>query len=279
MKKFSNSKIQCYKNCRRLYELKYIHKMKFLGLTATLEKGKAYHSKIEDILLQRIEDYTEIDPKVIGMARAFKKYIFPKLPKVVETEKEFNLTIISDDNDYGELHEHVFTGFFDAITENGIVVEHKTTSEEINGVYLERLENDEQVKSYMLASGKNEILYTVIRKPTIRLCKNETEVAFAKRCEDWYDTDTDNKMVLHVIRHTQAEIDVFKEELANLMLEIENQKLFFKTPSYCTKYNRICDYYPICNNYNPSENYVMFCKKDEDEEEKKAKMFNFDLFN
>lgn len=245
----SYSEIACYKNCRRMWELKYKHRLYPAVKPETLATGSSYHKKVADILNPNgsgILLYDD-DLKTNAMAEAFNWYIdivFDKqsiLMSDVEVEKEMMIG------------NHKVRGFVDAITIDGIPVEHKTTSRKINGEYWYSLENNEQVLMYMLLTGKNQIIYTAIQKPTIRLRQNETESEYQHRLFEWYDTDTDQKIGWQLIVKDQAEIDWYRTELESVISEMNACRWHYKNPSICYLYNRACEYMPICHTYKDGD--------------------------
>lgn len=247
--RFSNSKIQCYKTCRKMYERKYIDGMKWTGTTEALEQGKSYHEAVGKVLTSEIVPI-DCTPKTRAMARAFMFYIAPRIPeRVVELEKPFEYV-----TDGG----HSIIGCYDGITESGAVIEHKTTSADVNGDYRLALENNEQTLTYMLASGKHYIYYTIIKKPTIRQKANETDEQFEERCFEWYSEQTDSKISFLKIQKTPEELKEFAKLQSDTVNEIANCNLFYKNPNSCNRFNRMCEYFPICDKCDKNEEYENF---------------------
>lgn len=252
----SQSQVKCYKACRRLYELKYIEGLQYNKDIETLQLGSSYHDKLEQLYSKGYFD-CGID-KTDAMALAYEKYIYPQF-KVKCAEKWFEYKL----ND-----KHSLIGRVDAIAEDGLIVEHKTTSSDITEEYLYNLQWDEQVLAYMLAYGVTEMYYTVCKKPTIRQKQNETEEEYFERCCKWYEEDTDDKIKVFKVSRTQEEIDKYKEQLIKTIDEIEKCTLFYNNTSNCTCYGRRCEYSSICLNYDAKLDYVDFTKVDKEEKRK-----------
>lgn len=248
----SYSRLQTYKACRRLYELKYVYNVRCTGTVEALERGTNYHDKVE--LLLRGKEFEHDDPKTSAMAEAFRKYVLPELKPVAEEEWFEYSTMFGDK----------FVGRIDARNEDGAIIEHKTTSGEINEEYWYTRDYDEQLLTYMFAYGTNWAYYTVCRVPAIRQKKGETEEEFYKRCFEWYDTDTDSKIAVRKIYHTDDEISAYIREQALTIKEMNECRLFYKNQSYCTKWGRMCEYAPICQHYDPNQVYVGFETKEEE---------------
>lgn len=264
--KISSTKVKCYKACKRLYYLKHVEGLEYVQPIETLETGKSYHALIEEMYSRTDGGFTMTDePKLDAMAVAYQKYIYPQFKcKAAEQWFEYPLN-----------EEHTLVGRFDAIADDGLVVEHKTISSDVDDEYIYNLQWDEQILNYMLASGKNEMYYTVCKKPTIRQKQNETLEEFFERCVAWYDDDTEHK--IRVIKVTRSEKEVEQQkwdliDIANIMkIEEETQELnkrlyntspFYRNPSHCTCYGRRCEYAPICLDYDPKLEYVDFKKKE-----------------
>ena len=141
--------------------------------------------------------------------------------------------------------------------------------------YIYNLQWDEQILNYMLASGKNEMYYTVCKKPTIRQKQNETEEEFLARCIAWYDEDTEHKIRVIKVTRSAKEVEAQRQALivvANSMTADEMREgftndlygvsEFYRNPSHCTCYGRRCEFAPICLEYDPKLEYVEFRRKD-----------------
>ena len=251
----SYSRIQTYKSCRRLYELKYVYGVKSTEKIDALERGTSYHEKVEKIL--KGDDFEIDDPKTSAMAMAFKEYILPQLQPVAQEEWFKYKTEFGDE----------FIGRVDALNADGAIIEHKTTSGDIDEEYWYSRDIDEQLMTYMYAYGTRKAYYTVCKTPTIRLKKDETDESFYRRCLDWFNEDTESKIAMRVIYHTDEEINAFIAEQALTIKEMKECKLFYKNQSYCTKWNRMCEYAPICQHYDPTQTYVGFEKREEKKDE------------
>lgn len=245
----SISRVRLFKSCRRAYELKYIEGLEPIDTSTALEVGRSYHSKIEELYRNGSFDDSDFS-KTSAMAKAYEIYVYPKL-KVGSVEEWFS---------YELPHGHSVGGRVDGVAENGYLVEHKTTSSNLDE-YEYGLEWDEQIPCYMLAYGTNKMMYTIIQKPTIRLKKSETEEEFYHRMVDWYSENTDSKIRCIEITRSEEFLEEFRNELTKMCDEMERaeeQNLMYRNPAYCHHWNRMCEYAQICNNYDPSVSYVNF---------------------
>ncbi len=259
----TTSMIKSFKSCRRLYELQYIEQLKPRIDPTALSVGSSYHNLIEKILLDK---YESDQSTIYGiMAEQFKNRIFPLLPKMQSVEKEFKIQIA--DNKF-------IIGKIDAVTVDGIPVEHKTTSEAIDEKYIHRLNWDDQVTNYLLAESIaqqkiiNKVIYTVVRKPTIKLKIKETMEEYLLRCIDWYEEDTEQKIATFPVIRSKGDLAAQEEELIYISEDINNCKKYYRNPSHCSILG--CSYSSICLSYTPETGTVDFVKKEKRNEELKG---------
>lgn len=256
--KISVSSLKLFKACRRAWQLRYIEGLTPIQKAEALETGSTYHSKIEDIYNNGYCD-TSDNSKESAMALAYEKYIYPNF-KVKAAEEWFEYEIGKNGN--------VLIGRVDGVTEDGHLVEHKTTSMDITEKYEYDLQWDEQILAYMLGYGVRKMWYTVIKKPTIRQKKDETEEEFFDRMCKWYDEDTDSKIKLLEIIRTDEEIEAFEKELEIVMGIMENaeveDKFLYKNPLYCNCWGRRCEYSSVCLHYDPEQEYIDFERRTKD---------------
>lgn len=255
--KASISQIKTFKACRRSWYFRYYEKLIPVTVSDSLETGKNYHR-----LLEQLENGDDLDDgftKEYAMAAAYQKYILPKF-HVIAAEKELEK----------EIGGHILHGFVDGLSDDGHIVEHKTTSSDISvgGEYEYNLLWDEQVLAYMLLSGLRKVHYTVCRKPTIRLKKDETDEEFYNRMVEWYDTDTDQKIRVFTVERTDEEVAQFEKEVEQILetmdvvaMNMENNPLnIYRNTCHCNSWGRRCEYSNICLNYDPAQQYIEFTK-------------------
>ena len=124
MSTVSISKVKLFKACRRAYELKYVYDLVPVERAETLETGLSYHRKIEELYRTGDVDTSDLS-RESAMAKAYEKYIYPRF-KVRSVEDWFEFLLPNGDK---------LVGRTDGITEDGDLVEHKTTSQEIGEDY------------------------------------------------------------------------------------------------------------------------------------------------
>lgn len=247
--KASISKIRLFKSCRRAYELRYVEGLAPVQVSDALETGRSYHGKLEDLYKNGSFDDSDLS-KASAMAKAYEKYIYPQF-KIKTVEEPFEFKVCP---------EHTIVGRVDGIAEGMALVEHKTTSNDLDGYEFD-LEWDEQIPCYMLAYEINTMIYTIVKKPTIRQKKNESDEEFYQRMVEWYDEDTHSKIRLVTVIRTHDELMEFRKHLIMMCDEMERAEAsgrLYRNPAYCHHWNTLCEYAQICNNYDPNETYINF---------------------
>ena len=257
--RLSVSKLKAFKSCRRLYELRYVERLRAVEKSESLVIGSNYHQLLESLYNGNFGVLEGNYSKECAMATAYFKYIYPKF-KVVETEKWIEYDLLDGDKLVGQI---------DAIADDGTIVEHKTYGgNDSFEQYEYNLLWDEQILAYMLMTGKREVWYTVCRKPTIRLKKGEYEEEFFQRMVDWYDEDTDSKITLMKLYRTDDEVSQFTDDLLMMAAEMNHTGYFYRNTCNCNMYGRKCEYASICLHYDPNQTYIEFEKQDEYEGKK-----------
>lgn len=260
--KVSISRVKLFKACRRAYELKYVYGLVPVQKAEALQTGLGYHAKLEE--LYKTGDFDADFSKESAMATAYKKYIYPRF-RVEAVEDWLEMPL-----EYG----NTLVGRIDGRADNGWLVEHKTTSQEIGPEYEYNLSWDEQILAYMALTGSRNIYYTVCRKPTIRLKREESEEDFFNRMVAWYEEDTEKKITLMEISRCDEEVEKFLNELsfvADTMNFIEifgvrgDPRRLYRNTAYCHCWGRRCEYSSICLNYDPNQEYLEFEKKEVEE--------------
>ena len=249
--KVSISQIKQFKACRRAWYLHYVENLEPVTKSDALQTGTNYHKALEDLYEHGYVDAIE-PTKEFAMAKAYEKYIYPLV--TVEKaeqwlEKEIALGII--------LHGRV-----DGITPDGTVVEHKTTSRDIGAEYEYNLMWDEQVLAYMYLTDTRRIQYTVVKKPTIRLKKDESPEEFYKRMLAWYDEDTETKIRTFDVIRTDEEVQAFVDEFVDTVAQMDGKHCYRNT-LHCSNFGSDCPYRSVCLHYDKSQEYIEFTRREE----------------
>jgi PD-(D/E)XK nuclease superfamily len=133
------------------------------------------------------------------------------------------------------------------------------TSKYITKDYIQMIRTDVQTAAYFYVHNLiyekdkiEEVMYDVIRKPSIRLKKQESYPSYLERLADWYDRPGD-ETVFHVERFTQPLIS--QESLLNTIGKVSEDMLRSKTKEdyyqdfdQCASYyGEKCPYFELCH--------------------------------
>jgi hypothetical protein len=132
------------------------------------------------------------------------------------TEIQFDHVLINPDTGR-PAHKAIMAGKIDGLyidpeTGEQWIVEYKTASD-LSGSYISRISLDLQVHIYKLAEEKSSnqsvvgVIYDAIKKPTIRLKKNETAVEYEDRVVEWYDTNEQDAFYCARVRLEDRDIE------------------------------------------------------------------------
>lgn len=152
------------------------------------------------------------------------------------------------------------------------VLEHKTTSEEIQGFgpYWQRLAIDHQIAYYMLATGASGVLYDVLRKPAIRPCKGETMDEFAARCVSVIGSEREKYYQFREVRKTADDIREAAEDLwqqAQLLAHSERNQFFPRNANACRGLYGTCPFLDVCTGSARIDDDTLFRTKSATHEE------------
>ena len=153
-------------------------------------------------------------PKLCGMHRAHvarRNY-----GKLSGTEIQFEHVLINPDTGR-PAHKAIMAGKIDGLlidqdTGEQWIVEYKTASD-LSGAYISRISLDLQVHIYKLAEEKASnqsvvgVIYDAIKKPTIRLKKNETQEEYEMRVVEWYNTNAQDAFYCACVRLDDRDIE------------------------------------------------------------------------
>lgn len=241
----SASKIRAYKNCQQRYWFKYIEGIEEDVKADALIEGSNYHKNLEQHLTGEIvENHTYL-------SKAFLEHVDTSNWKVIAIEKKFKIKIA---------HGIYIEGIVDGIVEidgEKYLLEHKTTSKTLDEAYVDELRWDDQIPIYCFATGIYKVLYTSIKKNTLRQ-KDQTEEEWFKERVDWYNKDTESKIRVDTFRRMKEDVKDCKEKLIDLAKEIRGRKTFHRNRDACMRPGK-CPYRDICFDYKP-ETIVGFVK-------------------
>jgi hypothetical protein len=201
---------------------------------------------------------------------------------VIAVEKQFNIALINPATQAAS-RTWTLSGKLDVLVERDVlfwIIEHKFVSAKMDirpgSVYWQRLQLDSQISTYYAGAsfeGYNVAgcIYDVVHKPGIRPLK-ATPIENRKYKKDGVlyanQRDTDETIEEYIARlhaditdnpdsyyqrgevfrnnaeETSAAYDIW--QIARNIRECEKSGNWPRNPDYCWKYERACDYWPVC---------------------------------
>jgi tRNA-binding EMAP/Myf-like protein len=146
------------------------------------------------------------------------------------------------------------------------------TSKTITPDYVKRIQTDIQTAIYFYFHNIifedepiEEIMYDVIRKPSIKQKKKETQLEFIDRLKQWYDKPDDSSSAFHIERFPTPKIsadDVINtvDKVSQEMLKAKTKEDYYQDFDKChSYYGDVCPMYALCHEGGETkENLVLY---------------------
>ena len=276
-----------FRNCRKMYQLKYIKKITPLKKEPALQFGSVMHRALElwhssnidclpvfNYLNEEFSNRTH-DPaqnKMWHLATAMftgysQRYV--KEPfEIIELERKFQQPIVNPATG-AKSPKYNIEGKVDGVIKldgGYYLLEHKTASQ-IDGNYLDKLWTDFQITIYskyiaqelgILISG---VLYNILCKARLQQYEvgktrkvPESDADFQARLVEKYSDPTmfhREIIFLDATRLKMIEVEIW--ELTQALNDATRRDAWYQNTSYCFNWHRPCSYLPLCSsNENPN---------------------------
>jgi hypothetical protein len=300
MSVWTYSKMNKFKVCRKQFDFAYNQRLKKVEEDKKLVIGRAVHRGLdrlytgkslqavfddvdaifEDFAEGKFEEETEdqwlIKEKIKRILRGYEEIVLPGDKKnkdfqVLDTEPEFAMNFADEDG-----NNHVLKGKVDMVLEttNGIwLVEHKTAQQWSDS---NNLKLDEQGTTYIVSAESaldepvNGIMYNIIRKPSIRPRKNESNEEYLDRLvEDMHDRPEFYFFREESTRSTQQKRDLIDDLKHIAAIDEREDTRYYRNPSYLAnnKCNWMCPFTDICIEYDDELVKMEYEKREKEHEE------------
>lgn len=290
--RLSHSQLSVARECARKYWYQYVAKRLPVAESKALTFGRAWHEVLERwwlagpeaAITYLTEQAAEIDPADAALLVALLSQYRPPLDQfqVDSVEQELTVPIVNPESGRPMLGFEMTLRLDVLVTEKTTgelwLVEHKTTSDEIEGYgpYWQRLAIDQQISIYLLATGAVGVIYDVVRKPGIRLCGKDEQAAqaqgilpadaFANRLGAVFAEAHDKHYQFREIRKTpddlkEAQWDIYQQTL--LLRESRKRDLYPRNPNACRSLYGTCPYLEVCVGSAQLEDDALFRNKEE----------------
>ncbi len=290
----SVSSLEDFMTCRRLYFYKRIRKYEKIEFDIPFLVGRVIHMGIANVLKKKnnaiklMRDYfrkekAEINKALVltpeqeedlneqefitqGMLKAYMRRYEKMLREttLLENEVEGSLQI-------GECVTFVIKLDNLLRVRNKKVLHELKSSKYITPDYVRSIQTDIQTAAYFYIYNTiykkrpiNEIMYDIIRKPSIRQKKGESYQGYLKRLEEWYQKP-DDMSVFHIERFQRPKInegDLWNtiEKVSSEMLQCKSKEDYYQDFEKCHGYyGKRCPYYELCHEGGETkENLVLY---------------------
>lgn len=276
--RLSVSRMQSYARCQRLHYYQYIAGYKEARKSKALLFGELFHEFQEQWwttgtwLPPRVDVLPSKDYKVLqalchGYNRTWRDETFgcPGQPPMTihGVEVEFDAPIFSPDLKR-RTRKMRLNGKIDVIASlsgasdhpTPFVVEHKSTSSTIESDgedYWQKLFMDPQLSMYMIGAATlgyqcEEAMYDVVRKPSIRQGKNETEDVYIERFKEDVAANPRSYFRRRFIPRMSTEVSNFVSDAWTLAktLQRKNGLLPVRNPDQCYAFGSKCAFLNVC---------------------------------
>ena len=148
---------------------------------------------------------------------------------------------------------HSYAGVMDGLCDR-FVWEHKSSSR-VDASYMDRLDVDFQVSAMLEAASirlkrlMRQMIYTVLRKPTMKRRKNDTVADYLKRMEEDYAKRPEFYFFREIITRTEAEMDLWRKEAWEIhkrILHTQNGGLPVRNTESCVGRFGRCAFLDLC---------------------------------
>lgn len=295
----THSAMSQFKNCRKKYQFRYEMGLVPKRRKASLDLGSAVHKGLEiyyqgetitEAIQEAVETLSDIDRNgwtqedfdkesvqkalVEAMLGGYANYFNDREQfEEIKPEVDFAISLINPETNSPSrtfIHGGKSDGLF---KRNGQwwLREFKTASQ-VGQNYLDRLKLDTQITSYVEALehdlGINivGIIYTILKKPSIRQKKDETVEQFCERLKEDYLARPDFYFYQEELFRTKDDLLEFKFEkweIAKDIIEARKANRFYRNTSMCSLYGE-CEYMALCTRGNAAMGF--YTQKDPHEE-------------
>ena len=251
---YSHSKINCYKQCPKMFEYKYINHLYPIDESDALKIGSGFHKCIELNDVDKALDWMDEQTNFLNEKDETNKIIASAMGEAF-------LRKYPNHNDGKVSHEvhytyelpngETFQMYVDSILEleDGYVLREYKTSSRVDDTYMAKLEFNDQISRYWTILNKIlpkpvlKVEYYVAKKPLLRQKKDESLIQYRERLVERLMED-DNIINIDIFR-TEEQLQEAYEDLIYDVDSISKSTRYTKNLSACTCYG-ICPYIQLC---------------------------------
>jgi len=270
----TQTELTTFSKCEQRHNLRYNKWLTPFEEHPALSMGSAFHTGIEEQSADAAVEYLrELNPTwhtwegdgaaireatvsaMVGGALA----VWTDWPDKHEVQFELPLRHPVTNN---ASKKHRFSGVFDGVWEGShprfpdeVVLGEWKTASIVNRDYMQRLEIDFQVSTYLWAASRlylrpvRKVVYRVVKKPTIRLKKTESATEYAERVRNDYLDRPEHYFYEVVVERTDKQLEQWRHQAwatHKRILEIKRGDIPpIKNTQSCLGRGR-CPYFDFC---------------------------------
>jgi len=255
-----------YGRCPRLHKFKFIELLRPRKKSEAMRRGKAAHRGIEHQDPKAASDYIlsfrdaafgqEAQDGLFMTAGVAEALVGGAISRwthwPARREVEFVLPLINPETGRASTR-HRFAGILDGL-EDGAVYEFKTTSR-LDSSYIDRLDVDFQVSSYLEAASRitgkkiRKMFYAIARWPSSKQRKGETPQGYVTRIKEDYLARPEFYFHDEMVTRTEEQMELWRAEAWEIHLRIldaERGGLAIRNTESCVgRYGR-CAFLDLC---------------------------------
>mgnify|MGYP003643197353 CR=1 FL=1 len=296
----TQTELSTFSRCEQRHNLRYNKWLTPFEESPALTMGSAFHAGIEALSEEGAVNYLrdnapstswdrwESDAASIREATvstmvkgALKRWA--SWPSVQEVQFEIPIRHPVTGN---ASKKHRFSGVFDGVWQRGeehpdypyeIVLGEWKTASVVNNDYIQRLEIDFQISTYMWAATTlyrepvRKVVYRIVKKPTIRQKKTESAQEYIERLSLDYEERPEHYFFEEVIERTDEQLAEWHRQawaIHERILQIKRGGLPIKNVQSCIGRGR-CPYFDHCTGHTTEDAFKKMPRKHRELKEKK----------
>ncbi len=291
-KRVSTSELKVYKRCREEHRISYPLGVRPVARPYAFRFGTVFHAGLETwwttrsvhAALAHADEVADKEDLGVFERATVEALLIGYDARWAPTADEYETISVEEGFRLLRPGPYELVGYFDGRvrhipTRRNLVLEHKTTSEEIDpsGLYFRKLAIDDQIGLYIDAAESlgwttDGVLYDVIRKPTLKphaatpadkrkYRKTDGKLHANQREHDENRDDYADRLVQAIAakpdayfrRYEAVRLESERERarrdidrLAHEILNVHPEEPQPRTPDNCRRYGRMCPYFDVC---------------------------------
>jgi len=225
----TQSEMVTFSRCEQLHKFKYLELLRPRLQSTNLEMGTAIHLGLQHkdpkaarlhiegnskgLILREDIEAAQVSAGIVEIMVRGALEMWNEWPDQAEVEFSLNLKNPATGR---SSTMHSYAGVMDGLCDR-YVWEHKSSSR-VDASYMDRLDVDFQVSAMLEAASirlkrlMRQMIYTILRKPTMKRRKNDTVADYLKRMEEDYAKRPEFYFFREIITRTEAEMDLWRKE-------------------------------------------------------------------